>query len=63
MLWLWIAQCRFQLACGVGSDLVDDLADAAIEALHHAIGLRVARWSNEVFNPVTNGCKVMQSSD
>lgn len=41
-----IAQCRFELGPGRETGLVDDLADAAVEALHHAIGLRMT-WRDQ----------------
>ena len=31
-----VAQRRFELGCGAIAGLIDDVADAAIEALHHA---------------------------
>jgi len=41
-----IAQRRFELGPGREAGLVDDLADAAIEALHHAVGLRMT-WRDQ----------------
>jgi hypothetical protein len=35
-----------RLGCRAEAGLLDDLTDARIEALHHAIGLRVT-WRNE----------------
>lgn len=45
-----VAQRRFKLGGGAESCLADDLADAAVEALHHAIRLRVARRNEAVFD-------------
>jgi hypothetical protein len=41
-----IAERRFQFGGAAETGLIDDLANAAIEALHHAIGLRMA-WGNK----------------
>lgn len=38
-----VAQGRFKLGGGAETGLVDDLADAAVEAFDHAVGLRMAR--------------------
>ena len=38
-----VAKRRFELECGAKAGLIDDVADAAIEAFHHAVGLRMAR--------------------
>lgn len=45
-----IAQRRFQSVCRAETGLIEVLADAPIEVLHHAIGLRVARWNGPVFD-------------
>ena len=45
-----VAQSRFQLSCRGETGLVDDLADAAVEALHHAVGLRMTRRSEAMVN-------------
>mgnify|MGYP003591244888 CR=1 FL=1 len=41
-----IAQRRFELCPGGETGLVDDLANSAIEAFDHAIGLRMA-WRDQ----------------
>ena len=45
-----VAQRRFKLGSGAKTRLSNDLADAAIEALHHAVGLWMARWNQPVFD-------------
>lgn len=45
-----IAQRRFELSPRREAGLVDDLADAAIEAFDHAIGLRMAWWDQAVLD-------------
>ena len=41
-----VAKRRFKLGCGTETGLIDDVADAPIEALHHDICLRLA-WRDE----------------
>lgn len=41
-----ISKRGFKLSCRTETGLVDDVADAAVEACHHAIGLRMA-WRDE----------------
>ena len=45
-----IAQRRFQFVPGAETGLVDDLAEAAIEAFDHAVGLRVTRRNQSMFD-------------
>lgn len=45
-----VAQRRFQYSPGAETGLADNLADAAIEALDHAVGLWMARWNKSVFD-------------
>ena len=45
-----IAQWRFELGPGSEAGLVDDLADAAVEAFHHTVGLRMAWWDQAMFD-------------
>ena len=45
-----IAQRRFQFGPGGETGLVDDLADAAIEAFDHAVGVRVTRRNQSMFD-------------
>ena len=45
-----IAQRRFQFGPGGETGLVDDLADAAIEAFDNAVGLRVTRRNQSMFD-------------
>jgi hypothetical protein len=45
-----VAQRRLKLGCRAEPGLVDDVANAAIEALHHAIGLRMSRWDKTMLN-------------
>ena len=45
-----IAQRRFQFGPGAETGLVDDLADAAIKAFDHAVGLRVTRRNQSMFD-------------
>ena len=45
-----VAQGRFQLSCRGETGLVDDFADAAVEALHHAVGLRMTRRNEAMLN-------------
>lgn len=49
-----VAQRRLKLGSGAETRLSNDLADAAIEALHHAVGLWMARWNQPVFD--CQGC-------
>ena len=41
-----VAKRRFELGCRAKAGLVDDIADAAIEAFHHAVGLRMTRGND-----------------
>ena len=45
-----VAQSRFQLSCRGETGLVDDLADAAVEALHHAVSLPITRRNKSMLN-------------
>lgn len=45
-----VAQSRFELGGRTEAGLVDDLADSAVEALNHAVGLRMARWNEAMFD-------------
>ena len=45
-----VHQSALQLGCCGKARLLDDLTNAAIETLNHAIGLRMARWAQTVLN-------------
>ena len=53
-----IAQRRFELGPGCEAGLVDDLADASIEAFDHAIGLRIAWWDQAALGARVIGARV-----
>ncbi len=53
-----VAQGRFQLGCRGKPSLVDDLADAAIEALDYAVSLRVTRRNEAMLDLEFLACNV-----
>ena len=45
-----VAQSRLELGGRTEAGLIDDLADAAVEAFDHAVSLRMARWNKAMLD-------------
>ena len=45
-----MGQCVVEFGCRCEPGLVDDVADAAVEALDHAVGLRMPGWAQAVLD-------------